>query len=58
MLLRITAHMSTGETFGERLRRLRTARGLRVLDVAYAAGITEGAIRQLETGQTQRVAVQ
>ncbi len=41
------------ETFGDRLKRLRKARGLRVLDVAYAAGITEGAIRQMEAGQTK-----
>ena len=45
--------MSAKETFSERLRRLRLARGLRVLDVAYAAGITEGAIRQMESGQTK-----
>lgn len=41
------------ETFGKRLQRLRTARRLRVMDVAYAAGLTEGAIRQLESGQTK-----
>ena len=41
------------ETFGQRLRRLRTARGLRVLEVAYAAGITEGAIRQMGSGSTK-----
>jgi transcriptional regulator with XRE-family HTH domain len=45
--------MTTTESFGQRLRRLRTARGLRVLEVAYAAGITEGAIRQMEGGQTK-----
>ncbi len=43
----------SAETFGERVRRLRLARGMRVLDVAYAVGITEGAIRQMETGQTK-----
>jgi transcriptional regulator with XRE-family HTH domain len=41
------------ETFGERLKRLRKARGLRVTDVAAAAGVTEGAIRQLEAGSTK-----
>jgi transcriptional regulator with XRE-family HTH domain len=41
------------ETFGQRLKRLRAARSLRVLDVAYAAGITEGAIRQMESGVTK-----
>jgi transcriptional regulator with XRE-family HTH domain len=41
------------ETFGQRLKRLRNARGLRVTDVAAAAGITEGAIRQLEAGSTK-----
>ncbi len=45
--------MPATETFGERLKRLRTARALRVLDVAFAAGITEGAIRQMESGQTK-----
>jgi transcriptional regulator with XRE-family HTH domain len=46
--------MTTGtESFGKRLQRLRKARGLRVVDVAYAAGITEGAIRQLESGTTK-----
>jgi transcriptional regulator with XRE-family HTH domain len=53
MLSRNISLMSTEESFGERLRRLRLARGLRVLDVAYAAGITEGAIRQMESGQTK-----
>ena len=45
------------ETFGERLRRLRVARGFRVTDVAYAAGLTEGSIRQLESGQTKNVSL-
>ncbi len=43
----------SAETFGERLRRLRLARNMRVVEVAYAAGITEGAIRQVESGQTK-----
>lgn len=42
------------ETFGERLRRLRTARGMRVVDVAYAVGITEGVIRQIEAADQER----
>ena len=45
--------MDASETFGQRLKRLRTVRGLRVLDLGYAAGITEGAIRQIESGQTK-----
>lgn len=45
--------MTTPETFGERLRRLRTERGLRPGELAYKAGITEGAIRQMESGQTK-----
>jgi transcriptional regulator with XRE-family HTH domain len=38
------------ETFGERLRRLRTERGLTVVDLAAALGVVEGTIRQLESG--------
>jgi transcriptional regulator with XRE-family HTH domain len=45
------------ESFGDRLRRLRVARGFRVTDVAYAAGLTEGSIRQLESGQTKSVSL-
>lgn len=41
------------EAFGDRLARLRKARGLRVTDVAAAAGLTEGSIRQLESGATK-----
>ncbi len=41
------------ENFGQRLKRLRTARRLRVVDLAYAAGLTEGAIRHMESGQTK-----
>ncbi len=45
--------MTTGKNFGQRLKRLRTARRLRVVDLGYAAGVTEGAIRQMESGQTK-----
>ncbi len=41
------------ESFGQRLQRLRKARGIRVTDVAAAAGITEGSIRQMESGYTK-----
>lgn len=41
------------ETFGERLRRLRTAGALSCSDLAYRVGVTEGAIRQIETGRTK-----
>lgn len=47
--------MTTAETFGQRLKRLRAARGLRVTDLAYAAVLTEGSIRQMESGQTKAV---
>ncbi len=45
--------MPDAETFGARLKRLRKTRGIRVTDVAAVAGITEGAIRQMEAGQTK-----
>lgn len=41
------------ETFGERLRTLRTAHRLTPSAVAHAVGVTEGAIRQMESGQTK-----
>lgn len=41
------------ETFGERLRRLRTAAGMTPSALAHAVGVTEGAIRQMETGHTK-----
>jgi len=41
------------ESFRERLRRLRLERGLSVGDLAQRAGVTEGAIRQMESGQTK-----
>jgi transcriptional regulator with XRE-family HTH domain len=41
------------ETFGERLRALRTRRHLTPSSLAHAVGVTEGAIRQMESGQTK-----
>ena len=41
------------ETFGERLRSLRTRRHLTPSALAHAVGVTEGAIRQMESGQTK-----
>jgi transcriptional regulator with XRE-family HTH domain len=41
------------ERFGRRLRRLRLARGLSCSQLAYRVGVTEGAVRQMESGQTK-----
>jgi transcriptional regulator with XRE-family HTH domain len=41
------------ETFGQRLRRLREACGLRKTGLARRVGLTEAAIRQLESGHTK-----
>ena len=41
------------ETFGERLRALRMRRHLTPSALAHAVGVTEGAIRQMESGQTK-----
>jgi transcriptional regulator with XRE-family HTH domain len=41
------------ETFGDRLRSLRTTRQLTPSALAHAVGVTEGAIRQMESGQTK-----
>jgi transcriptional regulator with XRE-family HTH domain len=41
------------EGFGERLRRLRTARRVSCAQLAHRVGVTEGAIRQMESGQTK-----
>jgi len=41
------------ETFGDRLRSLRTKRHLTPSALAHAVGVTEGAIRQMESGQTK-----
>ncbi len=40
------------ETFGGRLRRLREAKGLPKTVLARRVGLTEAAIRQLESGRT------
>ena len=40
-------------TFGERLRTLRSRRHLTPGALAQAVGVTEGAIRQMESGQTK-----
>jgi transcriptional regulator with XRE-family HTH domain len=40
-------------TFGDRLRTLRTRRRLTPSALAHAVGVTEGAIRQMESGQTK-----
>lgn len=45
--------MADVEFFGERLRRLRVARGLSCAHLAQRVGVTEGAIRQMESGQTK-----
>ncbi len=50
--------MAETERFGQRLARLREARRLRYTDLAYAAGVTEGCIRQIETGQTKNATLQ
>ncbi len=44
--------MTTTETFGERLRRLREARGMRKTVLGRRVGLTQAAIRQLESGRT------
>jgi len=41
------------DRFGRRLRRLREARGLSRTELAYRVGVSEGAIRQMESGQTK-----
>lgn len=41
------------ETFGERLRRLRTEQGYTVVDLAAAVGSAEGTIRHLESGDVK-----
>ena len=40
-------------TFGERLKALRESKGLSVGDLAVSVRVTEGAIRQMESGQTK-----
>ena len=51
-VLRILPGVSQ-QSFGERLRSLRTRRRLTPSGLAHAAGVTEGAIRQMESGQTK-----
>ena len=41
------------ETFGDRLRKYRTGHSLSASDLAYRVGVTEGAIRQIESGRTK-----
>jgi len=41
------------DSFGDRLRSLRTRRHLTPSALAHAVGVTEGAIRQMESGQTK-----
>ena len=41
------------ESFGDRLRRLRAACGVSCAQLAHRVGVTEGAIRQMESGQTK-----
>jgi transcriptional regulator with XRE-family HTH domain len=41
------------DSFGDRLRSLRTRRQLSPSALAHAVGVTEGAIRQMESGQTK-----
>ncbi|HEY0395630.1 MAG TPA: helix-turn-helix transcriptional regulator [Candidatus Elarobacter sp.] len=41
------------DSFGERLRSLRMRRHLTPSGLAHAVGVTEGAIRQMESGQTK-----
>lgn len=45
--------MARVEGFGERLRRLRVARAISCAHLAHRVGVTEGAIRQMESGQTK-----
>jgi len=41
------------ERFSDRLRRLRVERGVSCAHLAQRVGVTEGAIRQMESGQTK-----
>lgn len=41
------------ERFGERLRAFRVAKGVSASELAYRVGVTEGAIRSMETGATK-----
>ena len=48
-----TAFGGMSETFGARLRRVREEKGFTVPDLAAAVGVSPGAIRQLESGQSK-----
>ena len=41
------------ETFGDRLRRLREQQGFSIATLAVEIGVSEGAIRQMETGNVK-----
>ena len=41
------------ETFAQRLRRLREERGTTIANLADEVGVSEGAVRQLETGNVK-----
>jgi len=41
------------EPFGKRVKRLREEQGILASHAAYLCGVTEGAIRQIESGQTK-----
>jgi transcriptional regulator with XRE-family HTH domain len=41
------------ETFGDRLRRLREEQGFSIATLAVEIGVSEGAIRQMETGNVR-----
>lgn len=41
------------ETFADRLRRLRREQGYTIVDLASAVGVSEGTIRQLESGNVR-----
>jgi len=45
--------LGRAECFGQRLRRLRTGRAISCAQLAHRVGVTEGAIRQMESGQTK-----
>ncbi len=49
----LTAMFVRAERFGERLRRLRVDRRISCAQLAHRVGVTEGAIRQMESGQTK-----
>jgi transcriptional regulator with XRE-family HTH domain len=48
-----TGPVRTREYFGARLRRLRLERAISCAQLAHRVGVTEGAIRQMESGQTK-----